>query len=113
MLICLFEMRFFSCLCHCSLLTLVLPVFKDLLASDMLLLQSPQAFFFFFALFLHLHFFHLLGALEQNLVLLILVESLEMVRLDSVRGEHALLCGGVFCHEFICQSVTNFVRVLI
>lgn len=40
---------------------------------------------------------------------LILVKTLEVIRLHTVRSQHRLLSGGVFSHEIMGQSEVNFV----
>ena len=46
----------------------------------------------------------LLVKLVSNGRLLLIIEVLEVVRLDSVRGQHQRLGGWVLGHEIICKS---------
>jgi hypothetical protein len=45
--------------------------------------------------------------------LLLIVEALEVVGLDSVRGKHRLLIGRVLGHEFIGQSEIHLMSLLV
>lgn len=90
-----------------SELSLVLAVSKNLLAAEVLLLHGPEALLFFLCFLCHVCLFQLQVALEHHGVLLLLVESLEVVRFDTVRSEHGLFSLGILGHEIVVVGVVN------
>lgn len=68
--------------------TLVLAVGEDLLSAQVLLLLSPKPLRFLLLLFRHFSLAHLHLTLVHDLASLLCVETLEMVRLHSVRSQH-------------------------
>ena len=49
----------------------------------------------------------------HDCVALILIETFEMVGLDSVRGKHRLLCRGILSHEVVVKSEVNLGRCVL
>lgn len=78
----------------------------------MLGLESPEGLLVLLALLHHRLLGALLGALVQDGVLLLLVESLEMVRLNSVGSEHGLFSSGVLSHEIVSICEVDFVNTV-
>lgn len=93
-----------SCFSHHSLLLLQVAVSEHLLATDVLLLQSPEPLFLLLGFLEQFLLLDLESTLMHDLVLLRLAETFEMVRLHAVRGQHGLLGGWVFSHEIVVQS---------
>ena len=83
-------------------------VIQDLLPTELLLLEGPKAFLFLLGHLFHVGFTNLLGALVEDGVLLLLIKTLEVVRLDAVGSEHALLSLGVLSHEVVIQGEILF-----
>ena len=71
-----------------SELALVLTVSKHLLSTKMLLLLSPHSFSVLLLLLGHLGLTELHAALVHHSTLLLIVEALEVVRLDTVGSKH-------------------------
>lgn len=67
------------------------------------MLEGPEALLLLLSLLFHVGLAHLLGALVENRVLLLLVQALEVVGLHAVLGEHALLGRGVLGHEVVVE----------
>lgn len=67
------------------------------------MLEGPEALLLLLSLLFHFGLAHLLGALVENRVLLLLVQALEVVGLHAVLGEHALLGRGVLGHEVVVE----------
>lgn len=59
-------------------------IVEDLLSADVLLLESPQFFLLFGVRFFHVLLFDLASSFVQNCALLLLVQALEVVGLNSV-----------------------------
>ena len=90
-----------------SMLSLVLAVSKNLLAAEVLLLHGPEALLFLLRSLRHFCLFQLQVALEHNRVFLLLVESLEVVRFDTVRSKHGLFSLRVLSHEVVVIGVLD------
>jgi hypothetical protein len=74
-----------------------------------LLLESPECFLVLLTLLHQLLLGALLGTLVQDSLLLLSVESLEMVRLDSVSSEHGSFSCGVLSHEIMGSCEIDFI----
>jgi len=75
-------------------------------------LESPEFLLVLLALLHQFLLSTLLGALVQDGVLLLLVESLEMVGLDSVGSEHGHFSLRVFSHEIVSRCELDFVHCI-
>jgi len=106
-------MGVFSGLGHSSLLALHVSIIEHLLPADVLLLDGPQSLLLFPLLLEQALFYKLLVSLVEDGLLLIRVESLEVIGLNTVRGKHGLLCGWVFCHEIVSSCVEEFLGFLL
>ena len=106
-------MSVLSGLCHGSLLALLVAVGKDLLAAHMLGLKSPETLFFLSLLFEKGLLHELLISLVKDSILLLLIEALEVIGLDTMCSEHGLLGCGVLCHEIVCHGVAELSSLLL
>ena len=88
-------------------------VINDLKASVVLLLQCPEPVFLLSLSLKKCMLNELLVALVKNGRLLLIIETLEVVGLDSVRGQHRLLGGRVLRHEVIRQSEIHLMCLLV
>lgn len=88
------------------------PVLKDLQSS--LVLQLKSVCFLLLSFLFGLEFFlsKLHGSLEKNCILLLLVESLKVIWLNSVRSQHWLFGGRVLSHEIMVRSVIQLDSLL-
>jgi hypothetical protein len=84
----LFGMSFFGRLSDRSLFSLKVAIVDDLQTSHVLLLHSPETLLFFSLLLEELLLDQLLVSLMKNGSLLLFIESLEVIGLYSVRGQH-------------------------
>ena len=75
-------------LCHRPLLPLQVVVINDLKASVVLLLECPEPVFLFSLPLEECLLDDLLVTLVKDGRLLLIIETLEVVGLDSVRGQH-------------------------
>ena len=96
-----------------TLLLLQLTIGEDLLSAKVLLLEGPQSLFFLLCVLEHLGFLHLESSLMHDRILLLLGESLEVVRLDTVGGQHGLLSGWVLSHEIVVEGKVLLVASLV
>jgi len=83
-------------------------LFKDLLASHVFGLESPEFLLLFGAGLHHLLFSTLLGAFVEDSFLLLGAETLEVVGLNSVGSKHRLFGHRVFSHEIMGGCEFNF-----
>jgi hypothetical protein len=98
---------------HSSLFALEVTVIDDLKTSVMLLLKSPKAFFFL-SLFLEKGLFDdLLVTLVKNGSLLLVVKTLKVVWLNTMRSQHGCHSCWVLSHEVISQSIGEFMILLL
>jgi hypothetical protein len=109
----LFGMCLLGRFSYHSLLPLHLSVIQYLHSSHLLLLQGPQLLLLFFLLLHHLLFFELLFPFVHNITLLLIIESLEVIRLNTVIGQLRLSGGWVLGHEIIGQCVVSLMILLI
>lgn len=85
---------------------------EDLLAAQVFLLHGPETLLLLLGLLEHIHFFHLEGTLIHHGSRLFSIESLEVVWLDAVGGQHRLLCLRVLRHEVVIVSEFNIGALL-
>lgn len=109
----LLNMSIFGVFSNFSLLSLLLSVIKNLQSSKVLLLQWPQFILFLLQLLLLLFAWDLLISFIQYGLLLLIVKSLKVVGLYSMSCKLRLSCHGVFCHEIVLKSETNFMVFLV
>ena len=88
-------------------LALVLAISKDLLPAHVLLLLGPHTLSILLLLLGHLCLSHLHLTLVHDGSFLTFVHALEVVRLDSVGGEHRCLSCRVLSHEIMVVSVVH------
>jgi len=95
-----------------SLLPLKIAIIDDLHASHMLLLHGPESFLFL-ALFLEkLLLNQLLVSLMEDSGLLILIKTLEMIRLNTVWCKHRSHSCRVLSHQIMSQCVVHLMSFL-
>ena len=87
-------------------------IVKDLKASEMLLLESPESLFFFLSIFCRLSLSDLLASLVQDGVPLLLVKTFKVIGLDSVGCKHRLFRRWVLSHEIVAGGVLNVSALL-
>lgn len=109
----LFSMSFFSRLSDRSLLSLEVAIVNDLQTSHVFLLNSPETLLLFSLLLEELLLNQLLISLMKNGSLLFFIKSLEVIGLDSVRGQHWGHSGRIFSHQVMSQGKLNLVSFLI
>lgn len=102
-------MRLLGRLSHGPLLPLKIAVVDHLETSHVLLLRGPQALLVLSLLLEEMLLDQLLVALVEDSRLLLIVQSLEVVRLDSVRSQHRGHGCRVLSHQIVRQGVMNFV----
>lgn len=76
-------------------------VVQYLLAALLLELHGVELVLLFLLVAHHFGLSYLHFALEINLIDLVLVQALEVVWFDAVRGEHAHLCLRILSHEIV------------
>jgi hypothetical protein len=103
----------FGWLGHAALLSLEITVVNDLKAAHMLLLKGPQTLLLFALFFQERLLDNLLIALMENGGLLLSIETLKVIGLNTVGCKHWGHCGGVFSHQVVSESVLKLVLLLI
>ena len=88
-------------------------VINDLKASVVLQLECPEPVFLLTLPLEECLLDDLLVTLVKDGRLLLIIEALEVVWLDSVRGQHRLLGGRVLRHEVIRQSEIHLMCLLV
>ena len=88
-------------------------VINDLKASVLLLLQCPEPVFLLSLPLKKCMLDELLVTLVKNGRLLLIIETLEVVGLDSVRGQHRVLGGRVLRHEVNFQRKIHLMCLLV
>ena len=96
-----------------SLLALEVAVIDDLQASVVLLLESPEALLLLSLLLEKGLLDDLLVTLVKNSGLLLVIESLKVIRLDAVRCKHRGHGLGVLSHEVVSEGVVDLVGLLV
>jgi len=94
-------MSILCCLSHASLFALEVTVVDDLETSELLLLLSPKALFFLALLFKKGLLNDLLITLMQDSCLLLIIQALKVIGLDSVRSKHRSHSIRVLSHEIV------------
>lgn len=113
LIISLYSLSKFMCLGNLTETALHLSILQYFLSSESLFLQRIHFVFFFFLLLHHFLLSQLLLSLEVNLIFLFLGKSFEVIWLDSMIGEHALLGGWVFSHEVMVQGKVDLDLLLV
>lgn len=109
----LIPMSLLHSLSHCPQLALSLSISQHLHSTHLFLLHRPQSVFLFLLFFNHILFNELLVPFIQNDSLLLIIESLEVIRLDSVVSKHRLHGGRVLSHHIVTIRVVQFISFLI
>jgi hypothetical protein len=78
-----------------------------------LLLKGPQTLLLFALLFQERLLDNLLIALMENGSLLLSIESLEVIRLNTMGCKHGGHCGGILSHQVVSESILKLVLLLI
>jgi len=109
-----------ECNLFATQLAFVLTVSKQLLAAHVFLLKGPKLVLLLLALLEHFVVVALKGTLVHDASHLTRGESLKVVWLNAVRGEHARLSAGVFGHEIVVErevllecSVSLFLKMFV
>ena len=93
--------------CDFAQLAFVLAIGQHLLSAKVFLLHGPHTLLICLLLFQNLRLAHLHFSLKHNCSFLLLVHSLEVIRLDAMGCKHRLLSRRVFSHEVVVISILN------
>ena len=109
----LLEVDCLGALSDASLLALEVSIVEDLKLPVVLCLDGPESLLLCRHLLEELLFDELLLTLMQDGFLLVLIQALEVVALDSVGSEHRDLSGWVLSHEVVGESVAQLHVLLV